>query len=66
MAGINFGGGAGFNNSQLSQLKAKVNSYPKPDLPPARKDTDKRPDDAPKLPPAYEKRDNKPGFGGIA
>ena len=63
MAGINFGNTP---YGSMANFKAKVNSYPKSELPPTQTDTDKRPEDAPKLPPAYEKRNDKPGFGGIA
>lgn len=59
-------GNGGLSTDQVDALKAKILAQPKPDLPPSKTDTDKRPEDAPKLPPAYEKRNNKPGFGGIA
>ena len=63
MAGINFGN---TSYGSLANFRAKVAAQPKPELPPSKTNIEKRPEDAPKLPPAYEKRNDKPGFGGIA
>lgn len=51
-------GNGGLTTDQIDALKAKVLAQHKPDLPPTNTNTDKRPDDAPPLPPAYEKRTN--------
>jgi len=59
MAGINFGNTSYGNKAAFN---AKVAAQLKPDLPPANTNTDKRPDGAPPLPPADEKRLN--GWNG--